>query len=305
MDLARELEDVFLIAECLWMGCVLLSYKGLYIQSRPILEECLDCRRELEDQDGIASCLVVLGGIAGCQGDYQKAMEYLMKGKDYFQAVGDSNYLAETILGLSRWEYSRGNFQEAERWGEEVLAFAREKDNKALVVIYQCNLGLVAWANGKYDLAARWGEEALSLAQKIDYGIGVTYHLLGRISLSRGKLATAAGYLVKMLSGSTPVLVPEIGYVNPLDAAYSLESMAVLAAAQGNMKRAILLFGAIQEWWDQIEGMCCPRERSEHQSALAAARKALGEDGYSSAWREGQALTLAQARAYALEEIQT
>ena len=108
-----------------------------------------------------------------------------------------------------------------------------------------------------------------------------------------------------MLSGSTPVLWPEIGTVNPPDAAYNLESLAVLAAVQRDMNRTVILFEAIREWWDQIDGICCPRQRSEHKSAQVAARKDLGEDGFAATWEAGQALTLEQARAYALEEIQT
>jgi hypothetical protein len=44
------------------------------------------------------------------------------------------------------------------------------------------------------------------------------------------------------------------------------------------------------------------RERAGHDQAIASARAVLGEDAFAMARAEGQAMTLEQAVAYALEE---
>jgi len=46
-----------------------------------------------------------------------------------------------------------------------------------------------------------------------------------------------------------------------------------------------------------------PQVRAEAPGFLERARQALGEAGYASAWADGQAMTLEQAIAYALEEL--
>ena len=108
---------------------------------------------------------------------------------------------------------------------------------------------------------------------------------------------------MQMLIGNTPVIWSGLGFNNPSETAYMSESLAVLAAAQGAMRPAAVLFGAIQEWEAQISGTYCPKERSEHQTALDLARQALGEEGFDASWKEGQAMAIDQARAYALEEM--
>ncbi len=45
-----------------------------------------------------------------------------------------------------------------------------------------------------------------------------------------------------------------------------------------------------------------PADRGEYERSVAAVRSALSEEGYATARAEGQAMTLEQAIAYALEE---
>ena len=45
-----------------------------------------------------------------------------------------------------------------------------------------------------------------------------------------------------------------------------------------------------------------PVRRADHDGVVAAVRVALGEAALAAAWAEGQAMTLEQAVAYALED---
>jgi hypothetical protein len=44
-----------------------------------------------------------------------------------------------------------------------------------------------------------------------------------------------------------------------------------------------------------------PKERAEHEQAIASARAALGDEAFAAAWADGSKMTVEQAIAFALE----
>ena len=83
----------------------------------------------------------------------------------------------------------------------------------------------------------------------------------------------------------------------------TLEGAAALFSQQGKRLQAVRLFGALNELYQPIRLSLPLREREENEEALASARSALGEEAFAAAWQEGQAMTLEQARVFALEEL--
>jgi hypothetical protein len=87
--------------------------------------------------------------------------------------------------------------------------------------------------------------------------------------------------------------------------AQSLESLAGLAAVWGRgLERAARLWGAAAALREAIGAPLPPSEREKYEREVGAARAALGEEAFASAWAEGEAMTLEQAIAYALEDEQ-
>ncbi len=78
--------------------------------------------------------------------------------------------------------------------------------------------------------------------------------------------------------------------------------MAWLAVATGQSARAAQLGGAAEALREALGAALHPVLRPGHARAVQAVREALGEDACAAAWAEGQAMTLEQAVAYALEE---
>ena len=62
------------------------------------------------------------------------------------------------------------------------------------------------------------------------------------------------------------------------------------------------MFGAAETLVASIRLEISPAERAHYDQAIAAARAALGKEGFNAAWAEGRGLTMEQAIAYALEE---
>jgi hypothetical protein len=83
----------------------------------------------------------------------------------------------------------------------------------------------------------------------------------------------------------------------------------VLAAAQAvnstlQARRAAILFGAQASMVGYLMNIIPPMERLEYEQAVTSVRKVLGEPAFNAAWAEGQAISLEQAGAYALEELE-
>jgi cob(I)alamin adenosyltransferase len=119
------------------------------------------------------------------------------------------------------------------------------------------------------------------------------YYFLARVALSKDDLDQAETLIKK---------VP-LEFTGDPDKAQFLEGAAALFSRQGKHHQAVRLCGALDELYQRIRLGLPLRERSENEEALASARAALGEEAFTAAWKEGQAMTLEQARACALDEM--
>ena len=76
-----------------------------------------------------------------------------------------------------------------------------------------------------------------------------------------------------------------------------LEGLARVAAAKGRPERASRLCGAAAALREELGALHSPlaARRAEHDRTVAAARAALGEDAFESAWAKGHALPFEEA----------
>src|SRR5262249_5662410 len=81
----------------------------------------------------------------------------------------------------------------------------------------------------------------------------------------------------------------------------ALELCAGLAAAQGDPRRALRLAGAAAALRERTNRPFAPFDQTALTRRLAPALKVLSAAEQDVAWKEGQAMTLEQAIAYALE----
>ncbi len=80
-------------------------------------------------------------------------------------------------------------------------------------------------------------------------------------------------------------------------------SLGILAVATGDYTRGTRLIAAHASPTGLVATVHTPDLRIEGQVGLARAREALGDAAYGAAWDAGQAMTLEQAVAFALEQI--
>ena len=166
-------------------------------------------------------------------------------------------------------------------------------------------LGHILW--NRADLARRAGdprlarrllEEALALqrAHREPRGIGQTLARLGRVALAEGDAAAARRGLTQGLA-----VLRDAGYVWGLPP--RLRDLAQVAEAQGHPARAARLWGAAAAQHQALLGRPLPaHEGPTLAQAAESLRARLGAAAFDAAWAEGQAMTLEQAVAYALED---
>jgi hypothetical protein len=82
----------------------------------------------------------------------------------------------------------------------------------------------------------------------------------------------------------------------------SVEGLAELAMAQGQLERAVRLVGTATALRDALGTPMPPNGRAQYERDLAAMRAALGEETFTAAWAAGSAMTLEDAVQYALDD---
>jgi tetratricopeptide (TPR) repeat protein len=190
----------------------------------------------------------------------------------------------------------QGEYERAATLHEESLALRRALGDLWGTAASLNHLGNVAYMQGEYGRATALHEEALALQRALGDRRGIAGSLLslGLVASMQGEYAGAATLIEEGL-----LLGRDIGARDL--AADSLESLGWVAAARGQPQRAARLGGAAGALREALGAPLWPEQRAGHDRAVRAMRAALGEDAFTGAWAEGQALTLEQAIALALE----
>src|SRR5262249_25651469 len=81
----------------------------------------------------------------------------------------------------------------------------------------------------------------------------------------------------------------------------TLEGLAAVEAMQGRPDRATRLLGAAATLREAMGFTPGPDDQARAERVVAAARQALGEEAFASAWAAGHTLALEQAISLALE----
>jgi predicted ATPase/DNA-binding CsgD family transcriptional regulator len=234
---------------------------GQHAAGRAMLEERLQILREFGDRSGPPWCLAQLGRNALAQDELEQATRLLEEAQAASQAIG--------------WDLGAG---------------------PGTPRFYLAEIGR---RRGEYASARRLLEESLSDSRETGNGDLIALELdgLGRVDRSQGDHAAAGARHMEALR-----LRRRAGH--PIYLAHSFHALALLAAEREDQtERAARLFGAAQPYDAALYGFWSPLPiwRAEHERAVAKVRARLGDEAADRLWAEGEAMTLAQAYAYALE----
>ena len=255
-------------------------------------ERALTCVGPATD-DARASALIMAGWLNAENGNFGRAAPLLADGLALAQACGNRWCEGHAFMARGLLAADQGEFGDALAAFDACLLIFEELGEEPWPTFALKNLGFVALLGGDHAKANALFERALVRfrEQGNAYGTAITLINMAKAARGRGDLARAA-----MLYAEALTLRWEQG--DRAGVASCLRGLALVAEQSRMYEQAARLFGAEQALRAVI-GAGEPRS-SSHVIALDAARRALGEAAFTSAWSAGRALSLADAVAEAL-----
>jgi predicted ATPase/class 3 adenylate cyclase/Tfp pilus assembly protein PilF len=245
-------------------GAGALAYsQGDYTSARSLYEESLFLRRKFGDQEGIAGSLNNLGNVAEQQGNYASARSLYEESLSLTRELGDKWRIAASLNNLGNVAQQQGDYASARSLYEESLSLTRELGDKWGIANSLNNLGLVAQQQWDHFAARSLYEESLSLHRELGDKFGIAASLAGLGGLAVARVTS---------TNST-----------------------------GSVERGVRLLGAVEAMLETIGAVLESGNRIPYERAIAASRQQLGEDAFKRVWKEGRAMGMDEAIAYALE----
>jgi predicted ATPase/class 3 adenylate cyclase len=238
------------------------------------------------------------GIFAGNQGDLGRAVALLEETVVAARAIGEYGLAARNLQNIGGWLLEAGEVERGLSFIEEALVQAHQLESdleQRAYVLVQAGQSLLL-VPGEEAWAQALEVEGLELAQRIDlpYEEALARSGLALLALRGGDLVLAEEQAATALrvarDHDLTVLVWDF-----------LDELAIVADREGRRERAARLLGAATKLREPAEGMPDLQLRAEIE-AMMRRRATQGESEWVAAFAEGQALSVEDAVAEALEE---
>jgi predicted ATPase len=277
---------------------VFVYYQSDVARARGMLEESLRLFRQLGLKGGIADVLFELAILTARSGDLDRAIALHSEGLQLRHELDDASAIAESMSDLGRILLIKGEDEEAEKLFQMSLALRRKTGNRVGVAR---SLGMLGWLHlhrGSQE-ADTFFREGLRLCRELGLQHSDASMLkgLGYVAIMKGDYGGARRHLIESIE-----LFREQG--DRANVARCLEALAVLAAAKSEDNRTAALLGAADTLRKVLGTPLPPADRIMLERQLASVGSdALCPDRLSStaSWAKGQAMTMEDAIAFALE----
>jgi predicted ATPase/DNA-binding NarL/FixJ family response regulator len=280
------------------LACDLWHYwetHGHLTEGRRILAAALE---KLDHTAAVRPRALWVGGyLAMVQADLPGARTLLEAALSAADSAGDARAVAYASVFLGYILYSIGEAAPGHALAETALRLHREAADPVGVVLALLFDGFIHLCSGEPGEAADRYGECTCLAESTgniwsqthaQWGLAVATWLLGDHA-DAGALAGAGLRVARAMDD-------RIGVAQCLDA------LAWVAASQKLGARALTLLGAADAVRAAIPALLPPALSVHHDAALRTAREALPESASSAAFAKGNAMSLAEAIAFALGE---
>jgi non-specific serine/threonine protein kinase len=262
----------------------------------------------------------------------------LERSLDALRSIGDTFNLSVALMNLSNVERDQGDYQAARRHGDESLRLGRLSGSPVQVGHCLATLSGVATAEHDDDAALRMAAEAVEIGRDNGEAGLHANGLIGliRIELQLDRLEDARGHIAEGLKladdlnyrGVRCAILAHEGSLHAMEGSFlaahqsltdsiqlarqlslehglqmGLDSLIVLAAAEGRERRALTLAGMVESHQIANSVALTPREAMEVARILAPLRTALGATLADEALAVGRLANRDETFAYALGEL--
>ena len=219
-------------------------------------------------------------------GDYERAQTLVARIVEHQRRAAPFLRDGMVELGLAKAHMLAGDLDAARHLVDGITANARVGNFAACLEMYLVSDGQLALLEGDTVAALAAGEEAQAVAAQLGnpWMLVETHDLLGRVARARGDTDAAEAHFLAALD---------------LADDEALEALAVLAARAESRAEAVRLFAAAHAGREVLGLRRWPIDQPTYDDVIAALRSHLGDEAFGRAWREGAALSLEEAAAYA------
>jgi predicted ATPase len=237
------------------------------------------------------------GRAAYYRDDLQRSEFLAREGLAHARREGDLAGMIRALSTLETVASKRGEHDRAREFAAEAIPLGRAAGDPRLLSSLLNNMGVSAYRRGDYGRARELYAEAVALSQEAgdESALDCTINNLAEAALAEGDLPAAAAYHRRALEISS-----RLGKKGIM--AMGLEGLAATCAAQMAPERAARLYGGAAAIREAARFPREPASQPRYDREILAVREALEEHVFAARWAEGQAMTLEQAVAYALEE---
>jgi len=238
------------------------------------------------------------GILAYLQSDQAAARPLLEEALTLARESKDRRTIAHALHGLSNVAMDEGQYERVSALLNECLSLARQMGDKWLIAMSLNNLAEVARLQGDYEQALPMFEEGAQLLS----GTG-SKSFMAILMDGLGTIMQYQGHYDRALAIHTQCLTLAHEMDDRRIIALSLEKLAGVAAGTGRAERAARLLGTAEALREAIQVPIESIDRPDYERFVAMARAGLDDESFATAWAKGRAMTMEQAIAYALSDV--
>jgi predicted ATPase/transcriptional regulator with XRE-family HTH domain len=271
-----------------------------YDKAEHLLDRSLMLSRQIGDKTKLGVTLSNLSGMETYRGNWARSASLLREATDLQWEMGDSRRAALGLHGLAVVSLSVGDFEQAIALEREAIPLVREAGDWWHTSFGLTALSMALCRSGRFDEAESAAREALATLEGIEGqgfprsdAINCLAEIArghGDLSLARELYCQAIGEVRGLGKSAEGILIAD------------LRGLGLLAVSGGEVRRAAILFSSEARMLERTRLVPATWSKVESDEGVVAARASLGETEWTEAWSHGQALSLDEMLAFALEE---
>jgi non-specific serine/threonine protein kinase len=275
------------------------SYQADYARAQEILDQALALARREQAPWVLGQVLEGLGVLAIVRDDPQLGRRNLEESLALFRELGDRRAIASACFWVGLNAGLLADYPAAQARLSEALGIWREVGSRTSCGLVSLGLSAVARVQGNYQQSRTFLQESLAQARDIgsrwlnEWGL-----------IFSGWSVRAEGDSLRARSLTAEALRLSRASVESAATTPCLRNLGILAIEAGQVRRGVCLLGAADRTAELDEPLAqlLLDAIQAYQASKMTARAILGDREFEAAWAEGQAMTLDQAVAYALED---
>jgi non-specific serine/threonine protein kinase len=266
--------------------------QGCLVEGPDRLAEILTLAGALERTPTRAEALHTGAELAERQGDLATARALYAESLAIRRELDDRRGIADLLNALGMIAYEQGESTAAHALYRECLTFQRELGDDVSIATTLNRLGLLAQDQGDLASAQELYRESLEIWRALDNEEEATDTAQSLLDVAEEALQAGDYRMAGTLFAESLAVLQELD--RPRDVASCLGGLAIVASALGEPERSAHLFGAADALREAIGAPLAPADYATYERSIGAARAALGEAGFATAWEQGRRMSLEQ-----------